>query len=115
MFQTVIGKEEEFGKLMKAFLHTVPYSKTAVRKKDNSEWDMAAEYETFHACSWNLPGNSFKRCIILQKNDEFALVQFEDQERNRELLHRIYRLEDLVKVDTSEKRMEIFWIAEDVT
>jgi len=113
MFQTVIGMEEEFGKLMKALLDTVPHADIAVKEKDGREWDMNAEYETTHACSWNLPGNSFKRCIILQKNDEFALVQFEDRKRNQGVLHRIYRLEDLEKLDQPEEGMGICWKAED--
>lgn len=63
-------------------------------KKDQTPWNMNDIYRTKGSCSWNSPDLVGKECMIVDKNDEIAIVVFVGIAGVREA-HTIYRLEDL--------------------
>ena len=70
--------------------------------KDVSEWDLDAFYRPNWSCIWNSPDNISKPCVIVGKDDKFAVVQFDDEKRNKGNASIVYRLEDL----SFDKKME---------
>lgn len=108
MWQTVKKKiegelvtpgEDEFNILEVAFEAQMSMTtKDMVTEDDDSEWDLAASYTPNHAGIWNKITNINEKCRVVQKNNRIALVQFDNDELNGNLLSRIYRLEDLSKL-----------------
>lgn len=84
--------EEQFGKLLDIFRECTDVRDELV-EPDNTEYDLSKAYTINWACIWNKPSNIGRKCIIVQKNDRWALVIFQD---DTELTQdKIYRLEDL--------------------
>jgi len=82
--------ELQFESLINEFKKMFPSSESKI---DEMEWNLEKTYKPIFACIWNKVGNIEKDCIILQKNNSFALVQFETPQET--ILTQIYRLQDL--------------------
>lgn len=102
MYQAIDNRlrEEDFQELMDAFYETIT-SAGRLSDSDDSEWSITKDgkptvYTVNWSTIWNKPKNVGKKCIILQKNDKYAITEIEgfDPEGD-EILSRIYRLEDL--------------------
>ena len=77
-------------------------SADSLSEKDSSEWDLNAFYKPNYACIWNNVKNISEPCVIVGKDDRFAVVQFIDEKKNKNNVSIVYRLEDL----TYDKKME---------
>ena len=89
--------ENDFNQMMDIFKKTVAPIDELITAKDDSEWNMDIEYFPNHAAIWNDRDNINRPCHILQKDDSVALVMFTDESgiSTRDLVARVYRLEDL--------------------
>jgi hypothetical protein len=64
-------------------------------EEDRSEWDLDAVYTPNWSCIWNDVNNISEPCLIVGKDDRFAVVQFIDDKKNSNTVSIVYRLEDL--------------------
>ncbi len=93
--------EENVTEYLKEFRNTIKRADT-LAEKDDSRWDLDAFYRPNWACAWNKPANISKVCVIVGKDDRFAVIQFEDESQNQNNVSIVYRLEDL----SFDKKME---------
>lgn len=88
--------QEAFEELMINFSKEM---KITLDSFSSEEWDLSKTYFPNHACLWNDYQKIGRRCVILQKNDKMALVAFSEKSpKPMNLLHCLYRLEDLSEV-----------------
>lgn len=66
--------------------------------KDDSMWDLESFYIVNHCTLWNNPKMRGLECVIIEKNDQIAVVNF-GHHNFVELPECIFRLEDLTKID----------------
>lgn len=97
MYQQSINHFTENGltKLTKIFEETVTKFEL---DKNSIKLDLNKEFIPIWACAWNKIENIQRPCIILQKNDKIAIVQFVGntlKETLKNMLQHIYRIEDL--------------------
>lgn len=104
MYQSIASelKEDAFKKLLVAFDINVANIDEVVDNTFDDIWDLRSNYLVKWGCAWNHVNAVNKECIILQKNDKVALVQFEDRGLNHDVGSRIYRLEDLQAIPKNE-------------
>lgn len=105
MYQEQPGLEQtqkDFKGLMEIFNKQV--FDMSKEQGDDKEYDMNKIYEVNYACIWNKPKAIRYQVKIIQKDNKLALCQFvprnEKEEKalekmNIDLIHTIYRLEDL--------------------
>lgn len=97
MFQSSINiPEEAFEDLTKEFHKTVQ-APVSLFNNDPSEWDLEKPVVIKWACAWNDPDMVDKEALILQKNNQIAIVQLSTREETEKfnVLQRVFRLEDL--------------------
>lgn len=100
MYQHIANEmeqEQNFNKLMDAFDKSIMRLDTI--ESITTEFDLSKFYRPNHSCIWNKIFNMNKLCIIIEKNDKLALVQFIDGTPEDSTLPRLYRLEDLSITD----------------
>ena len=86
--------EEDFNQLIKIFDKDI--FTTTDMDNDTTEWDMNKTYSPNYACIWNSPRAINKKCRVMQKNSQVALVQFVEPVKGiKSIAGCIYRLEDL--------------------
>ncbi len=92
--ENVIGFLTEFRGMIKGA--------DSLSEADSKEWNVDAFYRTNWSCIWNSPSNVGEICVIVGKDDRFAVVQFIDEKLNKNNASIVYRLEDL----SFDKEME---------
>ena len=94
MYQTVDETltEKDMEGIVQGLENTTGMDINVLCDKDNTEWDLHKIYEPNHATIWNNIANIGRQCIVLQKNDKLAVVQFIEATEAEPLLPRVYRL-----------------------
>lgn len=87
------GRKKELQLALLEFQQVIPNLKD-IFNPDDTEWDLNKIYQPNFARGWNSPKNINSPCIIIAKDDIFALVQFKT-EGNNTLSSSMYLLEDL--------------------
>lgn len=83
----------EFSKLITLFKDNIGFKYPELLERDEKEYDLSKNYIINWACIWNKVSNVGRQCIIVQKDDQIALVVFpDDMEITQD---KFYRLEDL--------------------
>lgn len=88
------NNEESFNEIKRIFIKEILKGDNILSSND-SEWDLNKFYKPNHACIWNNIKAIGKKCIILEKDSQIVIIEFEDNRLNKDLLKVIYRLEDL--------------------
>lgn len=65
---------------------------------NSSQWDLTKIYVPTHSAIWNNPKNLGEKCVIIQKDDRFALVYLFYRDKGTQLVEKLYRLQDLKAV-----------------
>ena len=87
LIENVTGYLDEFREIIKMA--------DSLSEEDDSEWDLDALYMPNWSCIWNKVDNVCEPCVIVGKDDKFAVVQFIDDKKNNNDTSIVYRLEDL--------------------
>jgi len=62
---------------------------------DDAEWDLTRMYVPKWACIWNKQKYIGKKCVVMVKDDNVAVVHFVGSADTSISVDKVYRLEDL--------------------